>query len=730
MSAAIYSDLELVLSRPFAGAVNTYSVWFRFHGADDQGEQAQSLPFTLDPADAARWGPAEYDANLTAALFNDKVAGAFKSYRDQAIAKSNGTQAAALRVRITIDPGASELHGVQWERLLDPSLQPPAPLFMGERTIVSRFLSSSYDSQPIRLLAQGDLRALVVAANPKGLSGWDLDPVDVAGQLKLITDAASEAAQTAGASAKIAIDSLTPGGGVSVTAIGNKLRPGAGYDILYLVCHGMLSDEGPKLLLEDNKRTSGDEFVTMIRELAHRPRLIVLTSCQSAGKGLVDLSGLGPKLADAGIPAIIAMQGNISMETAADFNRRFFAELLLDGYIDRAVSLARGAVREKFDYWKPVLFMRLRNGRIWYNPGFAGEKQDVAWEAICTHIQSGEFAPIIGPELGEDTLGGGAELAARVAASANVPLPGHLRNDLAKVANYIATDQNYKTAQKLVLDAYVRQLAEHLGAPADTPIRDLAGLVVKRMQADPEDPFRILAGLRAAVYLNASYNPLLLYAIASCTDSGTPAVPEAILTQWRSVPADNKVSPPQPAKVAGPPRPANPSPTPDKPWDYHPFGMFPNLDSLVLTEDDFFDYLIAASRLKLILPDLLGRLQQSSLLFLGFRLDDWRFRVLFRILLSTEGRSQLSRYSHVGVQVNPDDSGDGDPARARQHLEDYFHRANPETCQLSVYWGSSSDFLRELKKQLAARKLTGQTAVTPDALDPDEWALPGMSHAG
>jgi hypothetical protein len=59
-------------------------------------------------------------------------------------------QEAILRVRFSIESSAPELHMVHWETLRDPEIS-DAPLFMGEQTIASRFLSSGQDWRPIRL---------------------------------------------------------------------------------------------------------------------------------------------------------------------------------------------------------------------------------------------------------------------------------------------------------------------------------------------------------------------------------------------------------------------------------------------------------------------------------------------------------------------------------------------------------------------------------------------------
>jgi hypothetical protein len=95
---------------------------------------------------------------------------------------------------------------------------------------------------------------------------------------------------------------------------------------------------------------------------------------------------------------------------------------------------------------------------------------------------------------------------------------------------------------------------------------------------------------------------------------------------------------------------------------YHVFGVFGVPESLVLTEDDFLDFLIATSTYKLMPAVVRGSLTDSALIFLGFRLDDWTFRVLFRMIMNLEGSAGMRKYSHVGVQVDP---GRAQPRRRR-----------------------------------------------------------------
>ena len=122
----------------------------------------------------------------------------------------------------------------------------------------------------------------------------------------------------------------------------------------------------------------GRRLVEGLSDLERRPMVVMLCSCQSASAGTEmwsaddgELSALGPRLAAAGVGAVVAMQGNISMTTAQSFAPAFFTALAQHGIVDQAMAGARRAVREQPDWWVPVLFSRLRSGRTYYTSGFA-----------------------------------------------------------------------------------------------------------------------------------------------------------------------------------------------------------------------------------------------------------------------------------------------------------------------------------------------------------------------
>ena len=691
-----YGEIEIGLHRIQPEA---YEVELR---ATDPGTEGEIAPargqahISLDDLQKLHYSPLDYGQKLTDQLFQDD--GLRKFYeRNKAAFDSRGIM---IRLRLLIGPSAPELHSLRWELLLDPDNK--QQLATSERILFSRFMLSR-DWRVIKLRPRAELKAIIAVSAPNNLAEYRLADVDKAGEIARARDALAGIRATA-------VGEDLP---LTLVSLIEAIRQGG--DVLYLVCHGaMPKGESPCLFLQDEQgktfHVMANDLAKRISELKEAPRLVVMASCESAGReGDVPAdptsaaqSALAPLLAEAGVPAVVAMQGKITMETVKQAMPVFFRELLKDGQIDRAMAVARGVVRERDDSWMPALFMRLKSGRIWYEPGFAGEdkNQFEKWKSICNAVRNGKFVPVVGPELGEDVFGGTRELANRLAATHAFPLASSERTDLAKVTQYISTSQDRNYAREIVQDQFRRQVSERLDNGTNGNTQNPLELAMQRCLADQEHPYRILADLPASIYLNASYEPMLFRSLKAAGKN-----PEAILTSWRGIAVPKQ---PQPKEV---------TPTPDKPWVYHVFGLFGKPDTMVLTEDDFFDYLIATSRLDLLLPTLVGRLMQSSLLFLGFRLDDWRFRVLFRMIVTRQGTETMKELSHVGVQINPDEQSFADVERTRKYMESYF-QGGKDAPRISIYWGSSADFLRQLHKHLTEASEEDTSVVMESG---DDW---------
>jgi hypothetical protein len=74
--------------------------------------------------------------------------------------------------------------------------------------------------------------------------------------------------------------------------------------------------------------------------------------------------------------------------------------------------------------------------------------------------------------------------------------------------------------------------------------------------------------------------------------------------------------------------------------------------------------------------------------------------VLFRTVMSQAGGSRRSRYTHVAVQIDPEEGRIQEPEAARRYFEKYFGHAD-----IAIYWGSADDFLRDLASQWAQRSV-------------------------
>jgi len=102
-------------------------------------------------------------------------------------------------------------------------------------------------------------------------------------------------------------------------------------------------------------------------------------------------------------------------------------------------------------------------------------------------------------------------------------------------------------------------------------------------------------------------------------------------------------------------------PTQTTPVVYHLHGHLDVPELLVLTEDDYLDFLVdlwqsnADPQSANARPMLPMRIQEAvtnaSLLFIGYRLADWNFRVILRGLL--QRFMPRERYKHVTVQLSP-----------------------------------------------------------------------------
>jgi hypothetical protein len=582
--------------------------------------------------------------------------------------------------------------------------------------------------RPVRLKRQAELTALIAVASPTDVAEWDvggrpLAPIDVEEELAIARQGLQALVRT----------ELFPEDQRRVTFARLLAALREEPDIFYLACHGAICDGEPRLLLEREDGTaemvSGTHLVKELEGLRSLPCLVVLISCQSGGDGAADagtpsvLAAIGPRLAEAGVPAVLAMQGDLRMDTARRFLPPFFAELRRSGQVDAAVTLGRAAIRDAPDAWVPVLITRLVEGRVWFTGGLtvAGEDGFGAWKQLVNQINLGKCVPILGSGLLEPFVGFSREVANHLAEAYGYPVGLSGREDLPQVAQFLETMIDDITTRVEILKEFYASLCRRwpeLDLPPSDPRalgRDLLKMLTKvwrQYQSDrPFEPHRYLARMRSIrTIITTNPDDLLLEALR---DAGR--TPRVIPCCWDGS-AGNETA--AAASLGG-----YLEPTEDAPDVYRLFGHLSDLESIVVTEDDYFQFLTSVARRQVqkkdvrrdddLTDDLLrGTLASSALVFLGFRLTDWDFRSLFRVLIDQGGRNNRSRYTHIAVQIDPEDGTHSEAVRARNFIERLFREllSSRQSSKIAVYWGGVEDFIQDLDRQWQA---TQQPAPTP-----------------
>lgn len=323
-------------------------------------ELVGSTPLEIDHVAlrAAELSPLDYGRLLSSMVFQDR------SIWDRAEAYAAG-KGADLRLRLRIAEDAAALHALRWERLCDPVGN---PITAGGRVALLRYVPTR-NPQAVSTPSYDSLRALIAVACPSDAERFGLNRFDTAAALQGAQQALADAPWLAALAPDASHSRATP------ARLNEMLRRGC--DLLYLVCHGTLGPQGePTLWLEQDDGTaaylSGTDLIRHLTALneTQRPLLVILAACHSAGSGdpVAATAALGPQLARAGIPAVIAMQGLAPVDLIARFMPVVLRELFQHCSIDRAVAVARADLPLDSAWWLPVLYTRVESGQICGDP--------------------------------------------------------------------------------------------------------------------------------------------------------------------------------------------------------------------------------------------------------------------------------------------------------------------------------------------------------------------------
>jgi hypothetical protein len=285
------------------------------------------------------------------------------------------------------------------------------------------------------------------------------------------------------------------------------------------------------------------------------------------------------------------------------------------------------------------------------------------WETLLTRIKSGKCTPFLGAGVNDKILPLGSEVAQDWAFQFQYPLDSS--KDLAKVAQFLAVqiDASFPKEQMLLhLDKSQKPLNFN----------------------DADEPLNVLAKLELPVYLTTNYDDLLSQAIEFHGRS-TGRKGRIEICRW------NRGLLSQASLFR---KGSQFSPTKQTPVVFHLHGHKSVQHSLVLTEDDYLDFLVSMSKNEsksFLPPRIQEAITLSSILFIGYSLADIDFRVLFRGVLGNL-EAALGKLS-IAVQL-PYEDGNPNKQRAEEYISRYFSKMRGT--ELRVYWGTARNFAREL----------------------------------
>lgn len=316
------------------------------------------------------------------------------------------------------------------------------------------------------------------------------------------------------------------------------------------------------------------------------------------------------------------------------------------------------------------------------------KKVSRTWQQTITErIRAGKVVPLISNVVSNDlVLGGHAELVKTYATYIDYPLPEN--DNLTQMAQFMSVTDETATDPRVVKEDYINFIKNRLFDIAETNgvSKDILAeleeefddvtfsefserLGYPRFGADPMSPLLILAQFPLPIYLTTSYHNFIEVALKRAGKK-----PRTEICHWHkgleSIPSafDDDYQP-----------------TKEEPLVYHLHGLDTQPGSLVLTEDDHMEFLVAISQNVGRGTDPVPRrvrqaMADSSLILLGYDLRSWDFRVLFWGLIKPRPLQQTS----VSIQLVPDEI-------ERKYLQKYLSEF-----EFQVYWGDIYQYTQEL----------------------------------
>ncbi len=289
-------------------------------------------------------------------LFDALVIGEVRSRYDMS-QREAAQKDMGLRLKLRIQ--SPELAVLPWEFLYD--FRQAEYVCLSRNTPIVRYLEIPQPIQPLTVTPPLRILGMAVSPHDPYLPQLDLQ------REKQRVEAATKHLRDTG------LLELTWLQGQTSRDLQKAMRAGP-WHVFHFIGHGGFdkhTDEGLIYLADETGESERLTATNLGRLLAdHRSlRLVLLNACEGARGSERDLfSSTAAILVRRGLPAVLAMQHEITDRAAIEFSREFYDALAEGNPVDTAVVEARKAVSlaitNTIEWGTPVLYMRSPDGRI------------------------------------------------------------------------------------------------------------------------------------------------------------------------------------------------------------------------------------------------------------------------------------------------------------------------------------------------------------------------------
>lgn len=242
---------------------------------------------------------------------------------------------------------------------------------------------------------------------------------------------------------------------------------------------------------------------------------------------------------------------------------------------------------------------------------------DNSWDTLLRKISQEHCTPFLGAGISWSLLQFKSEVARKLAKKFNYPLPD--KDNLPRVAQFISTETDplylKLTVQSFLKDGISKNITKY------------------------NELYKILAQLPFPIYITTNYDDFMFHALLNAGKQ-----PKYEYCRWNRLirSMENNIT-------------DDFEPTINVPLIYHLQGIWDVPQSLVLTEDDSIDFLVNVS--KDIGTNLHHRiiraLAGTTLLFIGYDLEEISFRTLFKSIITSVGDG--FRQINIAIQIPPEE---------------------------------------------------------------------------